>query len=380
MVCEFENIRDSIQELNQLPASVETELSVQQSDLIETVERTIETIKLKALTFKKNKGLVNYIKYQQHTLIIIINELSVQAPFQSKESATNCPCIDILNNALNSLETLFPKEYDYDAPIPECQKQKLFNLLQNQEAVSIRLMSLSISDNIKYLCRTTISGFEAKLSSHVSFRTKLQIGQVIEGLASICSEQGDTIQHERNISDLFISFDINSEASRGYFRHQLNFALHDADTVTSELEIIQEFQKRINQIEVRNECIGNAITLKEVLLSWVHDELKFLGLKCQVNGQSDARLATSSNSDFKVNFDMSVAQFACFIKTFVDSGIIQNQNVSELTRFFASHAKTKRSDNVSHESFRMKYYNIESATRDSVRDILHTAIGQINNS
>ncbi|HNP08590.1 MAG TPA: hypothetical protein PKN99_13235, partial [Cyclobacteriaceae bacterium] len=196
----------------------------------------------------------------------------------------------------------------------------------------------------------------------------------------ICSERGDTIQHERNISDLFIKFDINSEASRGYFRHQLNCALHDADTVTSELEIIREFQKRINQIEVRNECIGNAITLKEVLLSWAHDELKFLELKCQMNSQRDTRLAISSNSEFKVNFDMSVAQFACFIKTFVDSGIIQNQNVSELTRFFASHAKTKRSDNVSHESFRMKYYNIENATKDSVRDILHTAIGQINSS
>lgn len=380
MVCEFENIRDSIQELSQLPAAVETELSVQQSDLIETVERTIEIIQLKALTFKKNKGLVNYIRYQQHTLIIIINELSVQASYQSKESAANCPCNVILSNALKSLETLFPKEYDYDAPIPECQKQELFNVLQNQEAVLIGLLNLSISDKIKYLCRTTISGFEAKLSSHVSFRTKLQIGKVIEGLATICSERGDTIQHERNISDLFIKFDINSEASRGYFRHQLNCALHDADTVTSELEIIREFQKRINQIEVRNECIGNAITLKEVLLSWAHDELKFLELKCQMNSQRDTRLAISSNSEFKVNFDMSVAQFACFIKTFVDSGIIQNQNVSELTRFFASHAKTKRSDNVSHESFRMKYYNIENATKDSVRDILHTAIGQINSS
>jgi hypothetical protein len=77
---------------------------------------------------------------------------------------------------------------------------------------------------------------------------------------------------------------------------------------------------------------------------------------------------------------MSVSQFAYFIKTLTETGVIQNKNVSELIRFLAKFVKTKRSENISYESFRIKYYNAEDNTKGAVRNLLHTAIGYINNN
>ena len=64
---------------------------------------------------------------------------------------------------------------------------------------------------------------------------------------------------------------------------------------------------------------------------------------------------------------MSISQFAYFIRTFIEAGVIQNKNISELIRFLVRFVKTKRSENIAYESFRMKYYNVESSTKNSVK-------------
>ena len=87
---------------------------------------------------------------------------------------------------------------------------------------------------------------------------------------------------------------------------------------------------------------------------------------------------TTIRKEFKFEFDMSVSQFAYFIRTFIEAGVIQNKNISELIRFLARFVKTKRSENIAYESFRMKYYNVEGTTKNSVKNILHNAIGYIN--
>ena len=87
-----------------------------------------------------------------------------------------------------------------------------------------------------------------------------------------------------------------------------------------------------------------------------------------------------AKKDFKLEFDMSVSQFAYFIKTLTETGVIQNKNISELIRFLSKFVKTKRSESISHESFRIKYYNPEENTKGAIRNLLHTAIGYINSN
>ncbi|MBA4056153.1 MAG: hypothetical protein C0490_15670, partial [Marivirga sp.] len=83
-------------------------------------------------------------------------------------------------------------------------------------------------------------------------------------------------------------------------------------------------------------------------------------------------------NDFKLNFDLSVSHLAYLFKSFTETGVIQNKNTSELIRFLTKFVKTKKSEAVSYESFRIKYYNAESGTKDAVKKTLQLLINYMN--
>jgi hypothetical protein len=83
-------------------------------------------------------------------------------------------------------------------------------------------------------------------------------------------------------------------------------------------------------------------------------------------------------TDFKLNFDLSVSMLAYMFRAFTETGVIQNKNASELIRFLTKYAKTKRSESISYESFRIKYYSVESGTKDAVKKMLQSIINFIN--
>ena len=82
--------------------------------------------------------------------------------------------------------------------------------------------------------------------------------------------------------------------------------------------------------------------------------------------------------DFKIIFDLSVSQLAYVFKILIDTGIIRNKNISEVIRFLSRFVKTKRAEAVSYESLRIKFYNTESGTKDTIRKTFQSLLSYIN--
>jgi hypothetical protein len=146
--------------------------------------------------------------------------------------------------------------------------------------------------------------------------------------------------------------------------------------------MIAKYLKDVNQLHSNGELMlnPNSTNARDWIVNWLLEEMQYLETTRALNGKGSTTDELSVRKEFKMELDMSVAQFACFIKSFVETGVIQNKNVSELIRFLAKYVKTKRSENISYEGFRMRYYNIESNTKDAVRNLFHTAIGRINST
>lgn len=171
--------------------------------------------------------------------------------------------------------------------------------------------------------------------------------------------------------------------SRRYFRHvikTITMKLDSEETSSGKLDQLRYEQKVLNQTPSDYEIAYSlkSPSLKEMVGTWILEEIRFLEGAAGLTVVPHLRETEYSKKDFKIEFDMSVSQFAFFIKSFVEIGIVQNKNLSELIRFLARFVKTKRSENISYESFRMKYYNVESSTKDVVKNTLHNAIGYIN--
>ena len=106
-----------------------------------------------------------------------------------------------------------------------------------------------------------------------------------------------------------------------------------------------------------------------MVIDWIDEEINFIQIATQLipPRQKDN---TINSKDYKLHTTLSVAQLACFIRLMTEEKLIANPNQTEVIGFFAEHFRTDKSENISAESLRSKYYTIEGGTSNAVKDIL----------
>lgn len=108
---------------------------------------------------------------------------------------------------------------------------------------------------------------------------------------------------------------------------------------------------------------------KTKLSDWIAEEIYFFEKRQQLAINFPLNTDDPIQKDFKLKLNLSVAQFACFLRGLKDIGIIKNNNVLEVIRFMAGVIQTKHTDTISWESLRSKFYQTDDAARESVRDV-----------
>lgn len=110
---------------------------------------------------------------------------------------------------------------------------------------------------------------------------------------------------------------------------------------SEKLEQLAFYLKTINQVNVIPDVAFDSgyKTLRTQLTEWILEETQFLERRRDLASSSQVAENDFAKKDFKLEFDMSVSQFAFFIKAFIETGVIQNKNISELIRFFARFVK-----------------------------------------
>lgn len=107
-----------------------------------------------------------------------------------------------------------------------------------------------------------------------------------------------------------------------------------------------------------------------VLLPWLYE----------ISGDYDKTLRTLNKTDIPVRLalNLSVPQFALFIRVFSKVGCFADTNISKINRFFTQHFTTKKQSNVSRKSFGKAFYGLDQTTAAVVRDYLQKMINYIN--
>ncbi len=75
---------------------------------------------------------------------------------------------------------------------------------------------------------------------------------------------------------------------------------------------------------------------------------------------------------------LSVPQLAFFVKLLVDTGVVHNRNQTELLKTISKTIRTNRNEIISAESLRNKYYNVDKAATDSVKNVIINLLNQVN--
>lgn len=320
-------------------------------------------------------SLKRMIQFHQYSIIQLTDELTAIEEYDPDASYGSQTEILLL-----FLQNRFSEHFDQDAMLPEIHRKKA--VVTTKRLYAEMMPRLSVNQTDKTLIEIFTRPIEAFLiQAHASFRQTEYAKELVAGFKGAIPAELEEIESEK-IRSLLIHFNFNSEACYDHYIGHFTAQMTEADSVSDRLEKLAFSYKTINQIQVKPGLIydSKARPLTDQLSDWLLQEMNYLERKVELALKGSLSEEPTIRKEFKLEFDMSVAQFAYFIRTFIEAGVIQNKNVSELIRFLARFVKTKRSENISYESFRMKYYNVENSTKDSVKNLLHTAIGNINSN
>ncbi len=339
----------------------------------------------RSFLFDQPIRLTRLVQFHQQSLINFSDELT-----ERTYSGDDPQLIEMITFFCDQLEALlkflqkqFPEHFNLDFKVSEFLKTKsLQSLKRAADQINLNGSKAQINQTLLTISVGPIREFLAESESAISQRALTFTIKLSEGLNQIIqSDQESSLKDERVLSVLLI-LNYNSNACFEYYIDHLKSKLSEEDAASHRLEKLAFSYKVINQTQVKLGLAYDfqASSLKDQLSDWLMEEIQYLERTRELSTRSVLKEAEFVKTEFKLEFNMSVSQFAYFIKAFVESGLIQNKNISELMRFFTKFVKSRKSQSIGYESLHAKYYNVENSTKDSVKNLLHATIGYINSN
>ena len=356
--------------------------------LYEEVERIKKKFVHEIFGFQDERYLERYIQLHQQELIRLTDLLAGQGKKLGSGSEFNTDLADayqfahhILEGLLEFIERHFTKYFDQDAKAPESyiilaggEVVKSFGELQD------RLKQLESDPELINLVLHPMRKFIENIpTGQISYRKIIYVKEIHKALDRIIQIGEKDQDVEDDVRLIFLYLNFNTIKYFRYYTNYINNLIREIDSASGRIEKLSFLLKTINQTQVKPGVGYNKTirSLKDQLVDWISEEIFYLEKMHQLN---EKNLATNGplTDDFKLRTEMSVSQLAYLLRVFVETKIIHNKNVSELIRFFSRFFQTKRLENISYESFRVRYYNTEDGTKRSVRNLLLLMVDHIN--
>lgn len=316
-------------------------------------------------------NLLNYVEPENLNAISnsISNEVLSQHIYQS------------LQELLSFIETHFSKYFDQNAWIARNYRRIVLQDISNNIHALREILSLQkVNNTLIYIAMLPLENFiREDTSNEVTYRSVIYLKELKKQLFHVNSNNaaGD-INESLKLLLRYLNF--NSSEFYNYCIRELEQICQDAQTENECIDQLARYQKVIRQTQVKPGFILNTslAPLKKQLSGWIDKEISF-----RERRQHLAAVTVPSQiqeSDFKIKFDLSVAQVAYFLKVLVAIEIIQNESIAQLLKFFSRIIKTNKAEVISPDSFRNRYYTPEIGAREAIKKLLTRMLAYLNST
>lgn len=376
MAYELENIESKISENISVAVSENLNFDVPEflRELDQECSKVRKAFRHQVVTFENELLVKRYFHFHQESLIDLIDTLHTDT--QTAHPFREC-IIDRLSGLLNYLEEHFPEYFNQDMKLPivareqACKELSLF-----RDSMTLKFAAHNVDVGLVELLKNSLSDFTDG-NEPISFRRFYYLPQLMGSVLNLtregmpCSETIDLIR-------VLLHYNYNTQPFYSYLIKYFTWSVNKASLISEKLDQLAYYLKFSNQ---EYPIVGVAFDhhsppINVQIAEWVSQEIQYLRCKRQLLSTISAEEVVSS--EFRFNFDLSVSQVAFLFRAFIEAGVIQNENTSELIRFLTKYVKTKRSESLSYESFRIKYYSVESGTKDAVKKVLQSVLNFIS--
>ncbi len=239
-----------------------------------------------------------------------------------------------------------------------------FNKLSFSENESDSILLEKVKTSVENKLKRNKSGVTYGLTIYLN-----KVSQEIEKIKAVNKQYS----HSINFRDIFIAYNFNSLSVVHHLISTIVENIKKIESVKDKIECLNLWSKQVNQIPyIHNYTfIKSRESVRQFLSNWIQEEIQFYEKSLLLFSDSyPAPVFVRKQSNFKIETELPVTQIAYFIRLFMDCGIFKKTNVREIINFLSEHMRSKKRENISSESFRLKYYNIEESTREEVRKLL----------
>jgi hypothetical protein len=361
-------------ELQQLEALLATRKNHDQNELKEIhreTERTLQALAEGAITLQDETHVQRYVRSHHKGLVRLIDS----HPVNKKSTPASKEIFLALEELLKIMEERLADYIDPEALPPATHREsarqeamRSMDFIKNE--FEKNQISATLTDVLLHPFSRLVEGHK-RSSYHDLHYADILKREIVKCL----DQQGQPL--EEILQRLLIYVDFNSIKALGHWTKSITKTIEGSEARTEKLEKLSILLKEILQSPVKPGCSYNCknSSLRDQLSSYLIEEIEHLQKVHLLAQTSSSQVAAQQN--FKLKMEVSVSQLACFVKAMVEAKVIQNQNISELLRFLALTTITKRSEIVSFDSLRAKYYNIESGTKESVRHLLQSLLHKV---
>ena len=283
---------------------------------------------------------------------------------------------DQLENLLTFIETYFLKYFDQDQKIPNSYLAlERTSLSKKTSAIHSIVRTAQLDNRLIDIIFYPVERIISSNVNAVTYRRLIFIKQLLKDLETVLSvDTGRPVIED--VFRLMIYLNFNSCHLTSYFIKAIANEAQEQHSVATQLEVLCHWLKITNQNHTKPSFVLKTArpSLQEQITRWLSEEINFIEKKKQLTLLMPPTVAAEQKEPVKVDTSFSVPQLAFLIRLFKEAGVITNKNQTELIRFFSRHFNSLHNQNISTESLRIKYYQIEQSTIKSVQAILDKMI------
>ncbi|MDQ0107473.1 hypothetical protein J2T02_002592 [Chitinophaga terrae (ex Kim and Jung 2007)] len=333
----------------------------------------VKQLKHEVLCLDSEKKVELFIQNQQFSLIETLNLVNYNSqaykgpdpPSPSLAHEFYAHSIRIVQDILQSLESLYPTYFNYDMQVPA----SLLNpykaeLGEKFTAFKGRVLNMETSRLIRVL-----SGpLEDFLEEDYTAITYKQL-QYFKTLIGMLYELKPGKDPNCQIRTIMANMNFNATGFFDYMCSIMNDDLEALDTIAQKLEKLAWFEKNLGQLVIKPGMVlyPKDTSLVDYLLSYVRREAAYLqSIVPPANTTPDTFNGQEDGKSFKVETSLTISLLAALLKLLVDTGILKNNVIRGLMRFFSQHFRTSKRESIDFETFRTQYYSVDAGTKSAL--------------
>jgi hypothetical protein len=342
-----------------------------------------EPLNNKFYSLKKEEEIVLYIHRKQialnnlsKSLIEIINPVSPEAIYSFSSNYYKVDCLKIIYLYLEKLLIFIEKDYytylnrNNKVPYRSILVKEL-EIENKLNFVKARLLESNLNDDLLKLAYYPLLKIATiKIQKKITYNEFYYCVDYVNELFKHFQQIKRAVT-ESDIEDWLFELNFNSLEFFDYKTNEITTILEAMDSEMEKTDLLYHLLKKFNQCRDKNfrKLTQKIPSIKEQLISWVEEEIEYLRRKKNLDIKNSA-LATNSQARVKIQTNLSVAHFSYFNKLLMQADVISHNNNNEFFRFITDNYKTKTTENISPDSFKSKYHNVEANTVIAVKQVL----------